>query len=267
MFFCKKPCLFLALVLVFTVVTAFTLNKIEIGKVSKNKSANYIVCTPDKLKIFISDDGMSVNSFVKENRDILAAINATFFDKRDSGLIPTGLVYSEGEELWKSAIDVSNGNCPVRKSSYLKKKAKRESKWFYIIYVTKDSNGNYSSGIEYSADFQKKFLETDKKDDIVTAIETGPMVLKNKKITYKAFADRPSRDRKVRRSAVGILKNGNILVYQSRKGQTFEDLAKSMRNLGAIDAVGLDGGSSCSFATPKTRTKEVKVNTIIYVVP
>lgn len=263
--FMKKSLAFL--ILIFISLSSFTVDKeIKKGVALKKKFCNYVVCSPDKLKTFISDKGMSVNTFVKKNKDIVAAINATFFDKTKKGQIPTGLVLIDGKEIWKSSLDVAAGKCPKRKSSYLKKKARRESKWFYIIYTKKDANGNVSeSGIKSVFDFQKEYIETDKYSEIEMALETGPLVLKNKKITFKAFKDRPSRNKKVRRSAIGIKANGDIIMYQSRRGQTFEQLAKSFRKLGAVDAVGLDGGSSCSFATPKTRTKEVKVNTIMYV--
>ncbi len=221
----------------------------------------YVRTSASKLKVFTASKGMTVNQFVKKNKEIVAAINGTFFDKDSASFYPSGLVVEGGKLLWKSTLDVAAGKCRIRKSDYLRGKARSDSKWFQVFYTTKDGK----AAIMPIDEFQEKFIDKKNLASVELAFEAGPRLLKNGKIQYDEFKNRPSRDKTVPRSVLGLLKNGEVIMFYSGKGYTLPGLSEALLGLGVVDAINLDGGSSSSFAGPGSKTKNVKVNTIFYV--
>lgn len=233
----------------------------EYYKVIKTERYSYVIAKPQDLKVFTSSEGMTVNQFVKKNRNIIAAINGTFFDKDSTKFYPAGLVISKGKIEWKSTLDIASGKCRRRSAAGLRNKAKSDSKWFRVFYTTKDGK----AGIMSVRDFQEGIIDKKFLSGIETAFEAGPLLLKNGAIQHEEFKNRPSKDKTVPRSVIGITKDGDIIVFFSMKGYTLPGLAQALADLGATDAINLDGGSSSSFAAPGGKTRSVKVNTIFYI--
>ncbi|HBN08179.1 MAG TPA: hypothetical protein DD435_05900, partial [Cyanobacteria bacterium UBA8530] len=102
----------------------------------------------------------------------------------------------------------------------------------------------------HSAPYEKDFL---------ASLQAGPRLLPELRLEKEAFlAFRgkkvlrdPLRFRvKIRRSAVGIRKNGEIVFLFLEKGDVFQ-LREEMRALGCSEAMALDGGSSSALAAGK----------------
>jgi exopolysaccharide biosynthesis protein len=234
---------------------------VEYDKVIETDKYSYICTKPQNLKVYISRKGMTVNEFVRKNKNVIAAINGTFFDKDSSDYFPTGLVIKEGKVEWKSTLEVAAGKCKTRKSAKLRNKARSDSKWYRVFYTTKDGN----AGIMTVNDYKEKIADKKYLSGIELAFEAGPLLVKNKEIQYEEFKNRPSRDKTVRRSVIGITPGGDIMIFYSSKGYTLPGLAQALIDLGITKAINLDGGSSSSFASPGAKSRSVKVNTIFYV--
>ncbi len=87
------------------------------------------------------------------------------------------------------------------------------------------------------------------------AIGGGPLLIKDRQVVLDAAAEKFSaafiRERAAR-SAIGRLSNGNLMIVSvqptlGRGGPTLTDMAQIMQQLGAIDALNLDGGSSTTL--------------------
>ena len=83
--------------------------------------------------------------------------------------------------------------------------------------------------------------------DVQTAIGAGPILVNNGKVAYnpakEGFTDETSFQISVTRSAVGITEDGSILLVGGVKCSS-EELAAIMVELGAIQAISMDSGSS-----------------------
>lgn len=82
----------------------------------------------------------------------------------------------------------------------------------------------------------------------------GIEMVKDNMVTYNSSAEGfigkfADVHRKTNRSAIGINKEGNILLVRSWQS-TAAETAVQMRELGCIYAIGLDGGGSTQYATP-----------------
>jgi exopolysaccharide biosynthesis protein len=250
------------IIIVLFAVAGTKSHAVEYDKVIKTDKYSYIYSKPQNLKVFISRKGISVNEFVRKNKNVIAAINGTFFDKDSNDFYPTGLVIKDGKVEWKSTVEVAAGKCKKRHSVKLRNKARSDSKWYQVFYTTKDGN----LGIMTVNDYKEKIADKKNLSGIDLAFEAGPLLVKNKEIQYEEFKNRPSRDKTVRRSVIGITPEGNIMVFYSSKGYTLPGLAQALIDLGITEAINLDGGSSSSFASQDTKTRSVKVNTIFYIV-
>ncbi len=221
----------------------------------------YTIAKPSQLRVFTSNKGITVNHFIKKHKGIAAAINGTFFDKDSTGYYPAGLVISKGKLEWKPTVDVAAGKCRARHSAYLRNKARSDSKWFRVFYTTKEG----TTEIITTGEFREKYNDKSFRSSIETAFEAGPVLVKNGTIQHEEFRNRPSRDKEVRRSVIGIMKDGSIIMLYTSKGYTLPGISQLLIGLGATDAINLDGGSSSSFGWPGGKARSVKVNTIFYI--
>lgn len=82
-----------------------------------------------------------------------------------------------------------------------------------------------------------------------TVIATGPRILAHGRLQYKysrSFRD-PALFRRAARSAIGLASNRDLIMVTTRTKLTITEMAKVMANLGARDALLLDGGSSAGL--------------------
>ena len=88
--------------------------------------------------------------------------------------------------------------------------------------------------------------------DVQTAIGAGPILLKDGKSVLnpakEGFTDETSFQISVARSAIGITKDGTILLTGNIKC-TAEELAAIMLELGAAQAIAMDSGASSGLYT------------------
>ena len=95
-------------------------------------------------------------------------------------------------------------------------------------------------------------------DNIVFATGGGPMLVQNGSVNITSKAENFKADiavGKAPRTAVGLSENGKELILVTvdgrtveSKGMTLETLAKYMQDLGAYDAMNLDGGGSTTMS-------------------
>jgi hypothetical protein len=102
---------------------------------------------------------------------------------------------------------------------------------------------------------------------LVHALQAGPRLLPTRDLVGEGFVLKDARGRVTRdgigstspaaRSALGLTKDGDLLLVATAgsskavRGLTIAELADLMRDLGALDAMNLDGGSSTSMAWRK----------------
>ncbi len=87
------------------------------------------------------------------------------------------------------------------------------------------------------------------------AIGGGPLLIKDRQVVLDAAAEKFSAafiKERAARSAIGRLSNGNLLIVSvqptlGRGGPTLTEMTQIMQQLGAIDALNLDGGSSTTL--------------------
>ncbi len=89
--------------------------------------------------------------------------------------------------------------------------------------------------------------------NVRTAVGAGPMLLKDGKNVVapakEGFTDSAGFDLAVARSAVGVTKNGDILLVAGVKC-TLNQMASVMNQLGAVNAICMDSGSSSGLYVP-----------------
>lgn len=142
-----------------------------------------------------------------------AAITGTFFDTRT--LIPTGDIAMYGTLVHSGCIGSALCIDSDNKASIVPLRKGRESKW---------------SGYE-------------------TVLCAGPMLVSGGKvaIALKHEGFRGSLCAPARRTAVGITKNGKLLIVAINRETSLSAIAKVMVKLNAVEALCLDGGSSTGF--------------------
>ena len=84
------------------------------------------------------------------------------------------------------------------------------------------------------------------------ALQAGPRLLPDDTSTLEAFL-RPGRDAinaggSSARSGLGLTKAGELLLVMSPDGQPLADFGRSLRQMGCVEAMALDGGSSSQLA-------------------
>lgn len=106
-------------------------------------------------------------------------------------------------------------------------------------------------------------------NDITQAVSGGPLLLKNNNycINLKAesFHSNWNSNTIKARTACGVTANNHLLLVTAEGGHTLYDLAHILHELGAIDAMNLDGGGSTtmvihdSTVNMETKSKERRV--------
>lgn len=110
---------------------------------------------------------------------------------------------------------------------------------FSTFYSTKDGRIGILSGA--------KVKELYNEGSVQEAIQVGPRLVTNGMVTIDALSE-GFKSHKIlsspgARSAIGILKNRQ-LIFVTTFGATVDHLASIMKQLGAVDAMNLDGGAS-----------------------
>lgn len=151
-----------------------------------------------------------------DNHKVVAAVNADFYNMATGE--PNGIVYKDGQ-----AVKSQNGN------------------WRFFG-MTKSGEAVIGSATEYDA----------MKDQLQEALGGNAILVKSGQIyqTPQTGADKEPR------TAVGIKADGDVffVVIDGRQepystGISMPDLAQLMIDLGAVDALNLDGGGSSTFLT------------------
>ncbi|QPC47539.1 phosphodiester glycosidase family protein [Mangrovibacillus cuniculi] len=110
---------------------------------------------------------------------------------------------------------------------------------FSVFYITKDGVPGISGGNE----FRSGLVASNYK----TAVQAGPRLIKNGNISVNPVAEGFSSPKILSspgaRSAVGITKSQQVL-FVTGSGLTIDQLANVMKQLGAYQAMNLDGGAS-----------------------
>lgn len=156
--------------------------------------------------------GESFKSMVKRSRPV-AAITGTFFDTKT--MIPTGDIAVFGKVVHKgcvgSALCIDSRNkavvVPLRKG--------RANGW----------------------------------DAYETVLCCGPSLISGGSISVSLKKEGFGRSltAPATRTAVGITKNGKLLLVAVNRKTSFHAVARLMKSLGVVDALSLDGGSSTGF--------------------
>ncbi|MDN4493553.1 phosphodiester glycosidase family protein [Ureibacillus aquaedulcis] len=154
---------------------------------------------------------------IAKNHNAKVAINANYFDAYTNNSVRT--VYN--------AL-VMNG-----------KKIQEFDPKFSTFYYTKDGDIGILPGAKVKELYNQGHVEE--------AIQVGPRLVTNGSITVnpisEGFTSHKILSSPGARSAVGILKNRQ-LIFVATSGATVEQLASIMKQLGATDAMNLDGGAS-----------------------
>jgi exopolysaccharide biosynthesis protein len=207
---------------------------------------------PAQVHLAELDPPSTVGDFLQQHPKALVAINGGFFDRTWSGaLLPTGLVVADGRVRWPSAAEVGAGQ-DSRRSSY-RKKAAREARWYGAFLITRDGVAR----VLPSKELPGSGLLTDAR----LALESGPMLVRNGRVVTKQASSEALR------TAVGVSRDGRVILLCTREEMTLVQLAKALVRLGAVEALNLDGGPSSSFAS-RERAPQVdgqKVQNALYI--
>jgi len=143
-----------------------------------------------------------------------AAITGTFFGVKC--LLPIGNLVADGQLLYPMATGTTLAITRDNHAVLLPTKADQELDW-----------SNYSA-----------------------ALFAGPMLVRSGKYAVapwaQGFTD-PGHYRAARRTAVGITAANKLLLVAVSRPISLSRMAKVMKGLGAVDAVGLDGGTSAAM--------------------
>jgi uncharacterized protein YigE (DUF2233 family) len=208
--------------------------------------------SPGRVHLAELEPPSTVGDFLRGHPKALVAINGGFFDSTWRGaLLPTGLVVVDGRVRWPSAAEVGAGR-DSRRSAY-RRKAAREARWYGVFLVTREGDARVlpSKELAGSGLLAKARL----------ALECGPVLLRNGRVVTTQSTSATLR------TAVGVTRDGRVLLLCTRKAMTLVELARALVKLGVRDALNLDGGPSSSFAS-RERALQVEgqeVHTALYV--
>lgn len=156
--------------------------------------------------------------------------------------------YGETLNTTGTSVVVQNG----RVSAISKEKTVTIPKDGYVLLFTGDKasvatdlqNGDAAS---YAVSYVNANNDKVNWSDVQTAIGAGPILVKDGKAAFnpekEGFTDETSFQLAVARSAVGITKDGTILLIGNIKC-TAEEMTAIMLELGAVQAIAMDSGSS-----------------------
>jgi len=130
----------------------------------------------------------------------------------------------------------------------------------YLILVRKDAvNKVKDFEINDEIIFENQFLPERQQENIISILEAGPGLLNDGKIEITGIEEKFQPDvlqGRAPRSALGISEDDHLLLVtvNGRQpgvsiGMTLQELAKFMKNKGAVAAMNLDGGYSAQMVT------------------
>ncbi|MBU5626655.1 phosphodiester glycosidase family protein [Oscillibacter sp. MSJ-2] len=164
-------------------------------------------------------------------KNVLAAVNADFFNINDATMIqPAGVTIKDGELL----------------TPYYEGDNVNRSYFFGVLQDGTAVIGDKETFLSVESDLQQ-------------AVGGGPWLVKEGEV-------QEVEDQRHPRTAVGIKEDGSILLVVAdgrssvSAGLTFVELARYMKDLGAVEALNLDGGGSSAAVVknPDTYALEVK---------
>lgn len=165
----------------------------------------------------VSNMKNQVNAAVNNGKNVIAGINADFFDMGNTNVM-TGLCIKDGVELHGA----------------------RSRPWFGI---TSDGRAVMGTSDEYES----------YKGKLVSAVGGSDILLKNDN-QAEALTGSDFADTRHPRTAVGVMPDGTVvlMVVDGRQpltsnGASLSDLAQMLSALGCSDAINLDGGGSSTF--------------------
>lgn len=195
----------------------------------ENQSISFLEVKPSKnapnITLGAEEKELKTTSVFGKENNALAAINGTFFDVKNGGSVDfikvNGKVISQNQlgknekraRHQQAAIVIDNGKLQIKK-------------W----------NG--------STKWENNLTEKD-------IMNSGPLLLFNQE---EQFLDTAAFNRlRHPRSAVGIKANGNVILLtvdgrnENSAGMSLLELTKTMRWLGCVSAINLDGGGSTTL--------------------
>jgi len=214
----------LSLSLLFLIIIAFSSVSFH-----HPESTDYLTYTvnakTEQLRMYCKDDkgkmlrslGQLQQHISQHGNTLLLAMNAGMYHADGS---PVGLYVEEGKRLHP----VNRRRC----SSAAK------TNWCIspngVFYITREGK----SGIQAT----DKFQET---EAIWYATQSGPILIANGKINPRLSNATKSLHI---RNAIGVKKNGAVVMVISRRAVHFQELCQYMQQQGCVDALYLDGGIS-----------------------
>lgn len=174
----------------------------------------------------------TANDAVEEGKQVVAAVNADFFDMGTGE--PSGNVLIDGQELHAAKKDSGEA----------------------FFGILKDSG---KAVIGTQDDYLKQ------KDNLKQALGGLGILVKDGKVQSNLDGIPTKPD--AARSAVGIRENGSVFFVTIdgqqpgySNGMTPQDLAQTMKDKGAVDALNFDGGGSATYVsrTPGQNTLSIK---------
>lgn len=122
-----------------------------------------------------------------------------------------------------------------------------------IINGRRVNRGHYRNAIAFTYDGKVEFLHSSKRlswTGYKAGLAAGPRLVHRGRITLDPVADgfsRRSLSLSALRSGVGITADNKLLLVTTKRPMTFEEFAEMMKDLGAVEAMNLDGGSACGM--------------------
>ncbi len=156
--------------------------------------------------------------------------------------------YGETFNTTGTSVIVQNGKV----SAISKEKNVTIPKDGYVLLFTGDKASiaaelQNGASVSYAVSYVNENNNKVNWSDVQTAIGAGPILVENGKVSLnpkkEGFTDETSFQMAVARSAVGITEDGTILLAGNIKC-TAEEMAAIMLELGAVQAIAMDSGSS-----------------------
>ena len=187
-------------------------------EIKSHKNAPYIAFGHEEKEL------KTTRTFGKENK-ALAAINGTFFDVKNGGSVD--FIKVDGKVISKNQLGKNDKRARHQQAAIVIEDGKLQiKKW--------DGSTNWENNLP--------------ENDVM---DSGPLLLLNQQ---EQFLDTASFNRlRHPRSAIGIKANGTVILLtvdgrnENSAGMSLFELIKTMRWLGCVSAINLDGGGSTTL--------------------
>lgn len=236
----------------------------------KSIPAWYILADPKDTTNYVfrsvlsgASGGTEVVSSMARTNKAFAAINGGYF----GGGASYSLVIQDGKQLVPNikVVNRSNGAySPTRAAFGLSKDKTPDAAWIYDVNGTTYSYPNPSLNTQSSIQAvpSATFPAGGSAWKMRDAIGGGPMLVQNKaaRVTWENeafFGSGVESNIADPRSAIGYTADGKLILMvvdgrSSGRGATLPDMAKLMLDLGAVEAINLDGGGSSTMVVNNT---------------